>query len=288
MSTYIDTARVQAYKKNIILLSQQKGSRLASTVRTDGEVVGKRVFFDRIGSTAAQQMTSRHADTPLMSTPHSRRSATMADYNWADLVDNVDKLKVLNDPTSSYSMNAMFAFGRTKDDVIIDALGGSAETGEDGSTSQALPSAQQIANGSADMTLAKLIEAKKILDAAEVDENVPRYLVMGSEQYEALLNITTVTSSDYNTVKALVKGEIDTYLGFKFIRSERLDVASNIRSCFAYAHTAVGLGLPQDIKVDIGPRRDKNNSTQVYVEMSLGAVRLEDVQVVQIDCDEAA
>lgn len=288
MSTYIDTARVQAYKKNIMLLSQQKGSRLAPTVRVDGEVVGKRVFFDRIGATAAQQMTSRHADTPLVSTPHSRRSAVMTDYNWADLVDNVDKLKVLNDPTSAYAQNAMYAFGRTKDDVIIDALGGTAETGETGSGSQALPAGQKIVNGSADMTLAKLIEAKKILDAAEVDENVERFLVQGSEQFEALLNITTVTSSDYNSIKALVRGEIDTYLGFKFIRSERLDVASNIRSCFAYARTAVGMGLPQDIKVDIGPRRDKNNSTQVYVEMSLGAVRVEDEQVVQIDCDESA
>lgn len=288
MSTQIDVARVQQYKQNIIMLSQQRGSRLAPTVRVDADIVGKRCFFDRIGSTEAQLMTSRHADTPLMNTSHSRRSAVMKDYNWADLVDNVDKLKLINDPTSPYAINAMWAFGRQKDDTIITALGGTAETGEAGAGSQALPSGQKIANGSADLTLAKLIEAKTKLMAAEVDEMVPLFLVVGSEQIAALLNDSTLTSSDFNVVKALVKGDIDTFMGFKFIRSERLSVTSSIRLCYAYAQTAVGLGLPSDISVDIGPRRDKNNSMQVYVEMSLGAVRLEDEQVVEIACDESA
>lgn len=287
MSTQIDVARVQQYKKNVMMLSQQRGSRLAPTVRVDGEIVGKRVFFDRIGSTEAQQMTSRHADTPLVSTPHSRRSVTMADYNWADLVDNVDKLKIINDPTSQYAVNAMWAFGRTKDDVIISALGGTAETGEDGSGSQALPSGQKIAHGSAGLTLTKLITAKKMLDAAEVDENIPRYIAHTAEQMEDLLNDTTVTSHDYNTIKALVKGDIDTFMGFKFLRSERLtNDATPSRLCYAYAGTAIGLALPEDITTKISERNDKNHSMQVYVEMSLGAVRVEDEQVVEIACNE--
>jgi len=286
MSTQIDVARVQQYKQNVIMLSQQRGSRLAPTVRVDGDVIGKRCYFDRIGSTEAQQMTSRHADTPLMNTPHSRRSVPMTDYNWADLVDNVDKLKLINDPTNPYAVNAMWAFGRTKDDVIISALGGSAETGEAGAGSQALPSGQIIAHGSADLSLAKLITAKKMLMAAEVDDMVPLNIVCSAEQIDALLNDTTITSADYNSVKALVKGDIDTFMGFNFIRSERLVHDGTSRECYAYAQTAVGLALPQDITVDVGPRRDKNNSMQVYVEMSLGAVRLEDEQVVQILCNE--
>ncbi len=75
-------------------------------------------------------------------------------------------------------------------------------------------------------------------------------------------------------------------MGFKFIRSERLLSDGTSRLVYAFAQTAVGLALPKDITVDVGPRRDKNNSTQVYVEMSLGAVRIEDEQVVEIACNE--
>jgi hypothetical protein len=92
MSTEIDVHRVQQYKNNIFYLSQQRMSRLRATVRDDGDIVGKKVFFDRIGATAAQKVTTRHADTPLMNTPHSRRAAVMFDYDWGDLVDQMDQL----------------------------------------------------------------------------------------------------------------------------------------------------------------------------------------------------
>lgn len=287
MSTQIEAWRVEAYKRNVIMLSQQKGSRLQMTCNVDGDVIGKRCYFDRIGLTEPQQMTSRHADTPLMDTPHTRRSATMADYNWADLVDRVDKLKIINDPTSPYAQVAVSAFGRKKDDVIISAMLGTAETGEDGSGSQTLPAGQKIAHGGTGLTLAKLIEANKLLDAAEVDPDLPRYFATNAAGIEDLLNDTTITSADYNTVKALVAGDIDTFMGFKFIRTERLTLDSNSdRQNIAFAQGAVGLALPEDVIVKISERDDKNYSTQVYVEMSLGAVRVEDERVVEVAVNE--
>ncbi len=91
MSTQITTAFVEQYKSNVFHLAQQKGSRLRGAVKTE-TVTGKAHFFERIGSTAAQLRTSRHSDTPRVDTPHSRRKVTMNDYDWADLIDNEDKV----------------------------------------------------------------------------------------------------------------------------------------------------------------------------------------------------
>ena len=103
MSIEITTAFVEQYKSNVFHLAQQKGSRLRDTVKLE-TVNGKSHFFERIGSVAAEKRTSRHADTPRMDTPHSRRKVTMDDYDWADLIDNEDKVRMLISPQSEYAM----------------------------------------------------------------------------------------------------------------------------------------------------------------------------------------
>jgi hypothetical protein len=286
MSVQITTAFVEQYKANVLHLAQQKGSRLRDAVRTE-TVTGKAHFFERIGSTAAQKRTSRHSDTPRMDTPHSRRKVTMDDYDWADLIDNEDKVRLLISPSSDYAMAGAFAMGRAMDDAIIAAATGNAYTGVSGGTTQALTSGQKIVHGSANLTLAKLIEAKEILDAAEVDPEEPRFLVCEASQISNLLNSTTVTSSDFNTVKALVQGNIDTFLGFKFIRSQRLGTdATPSRQVLAFTKSAIGLALGSDISTKISERSDKNYATQVFLSMTIGATRIEEEKMVEIACNE--
>tara|TARA_R110002073_G_scaffold217537_1_gene377598 strand:- start:533 stop:1396 length:864 start_codon:yes stop_codon:yes gene_type:complete len=287
MSTSVTTAFVQQYSANVQMLSQQMGSRLRDAVRVEN-IVGKNAFFDQVGSATAQLRTSRHADTPQIDTPHARRRVSLADYEYADLIDDQDKVRMLIDPTSAYAMASAAAMGRAMDDVLITAALGTSYTGETGSTSTAFDSDNQIAHGSADMSIAKLIEAKKILDLADVDPSIPRYIAVGPNQIEALLGTTSVTSSDFNTVKALVQGDVDTFMGFKFIVTNRLSVASDIRSCFAWAEDGLALGIGKDINARIDERADKGYATQVYYCMSVGATRMEESKVVQIDCDESA
>jgi len=107
-----------------------------------------------------------------------------------------------------------------------------------------------------------------------------------------LLVIADVKSSDYNTVKALVKGEIDTFLGFKFIRSERLPLNRSStgaadRSCFAWAQDGMLLAIGQNPTGRISERDDKNYSTQVFYSQSIGVTRMEEVKVVELLCQEA-
>ena len=289
MSTQVTTAFVQQYSANVQMLSQQMGSRLRDAVRVEN-VVGKNAFIDQIGSATAALRTSRHADTPQMDTPHDRRRLSLADYEYADLVDDQDKVRMLIDPTSSYARAAAAAMGRAMDDVIITAATGTANTGETGSGSATLDATlNSVGSASSNdgLTLAKLREAKRKMDLNDVDPSIPRYIAVGPKQIEDLLGDTTVTSSDFNTVKALVQGELDTFMGFRFIMSNRLTVDSNdIRKCFAWAEDGLTLGVGKDISARIDERADKGYATQVYYCMSIGSVRMEEDKVVQIFCDE--
>lgn len=105
MSVNITNAFVEQYSSNVTMLSQQMGSKLRGAVDVES-VRGKNAFFDQIGATAAVARTTRHGDTPRVDTPHSRRRVSLADFEWADLIDDLDKVRMLNDPTSNYAKAA--------------------------------------------------------------------------------------------------------------------------------------------------------------------------------------
>mgnify|MGYP003633563516 FL=1 len=286
MSVNITTSFVEQYSANVQMLSQQMGSQLRGAVDVES-IKGKNSFFEQIGKVTAQLRTSRHGSTPQIDTPHSRRSLTTATYEWADLIDDADKIRMLIDPTSSYAKAAAAAMGRAMDSVIITAALGTAKTGVSGATSTALPSGQKVAHGSAGLTVAKLLSAKKILDENDIDPSVKRFCVVSPEQVEDLLNTTEVKSSDFNTVKALAQGDINSFLGFDFITSNLLtqDATPN-RQVFAFAADGIKLGIGKDITAKISERDDKSYSTQVYYCMDLGATRMEEEKIVEIACVE--
>ena len=210
----------------------------------------------------------------------------MDDYDWADLIDNEDKVRMLISPSSEYAMAGAWAMGRAMDDAIISAVSGTSFGGVSGGTSVALASGQKIVHGSAGLTLAKLLSAKEILDSSDVDPDEPRYMVVTAKQLQNMLGVEQITSADYANVKALVQGDIDTFLGFKFIRTERLVTDGTNRLALAFTQNAVGLALGQDITTKISERADKNYATQVFLSMSIGATRVEDEKVVEIACVE--
>ena len=284
MSSQVTTAFVQQYSANIQMLSQQMGSLLRDKVRVES-VNGKNASFDQVGSVTAVKRTSRHSDTPQIDTPHARRRVSLVDYEFADLIDEQDKVRLLIDPTSSYAQAAAFAMGRAMDDEIISAALGTAFTGETGSTSTA--NANQIVHGSAGLTIAKLRTAKQTLDLNSVDPSIPRFIIVGPKQITDLLGTTEVTSSDFNTVKALANGEINSFLGFNFIVSNRLSLDGTTRSCIAYAQDGIALGVGKDVMARIDERSDKGYATQVYYCASFGATRMEEDKVVEVQCTES-
>ncbi len=297
MSFTIDQALVNTYKANIDIKFQQKGSRLRPYVRVESQNA-EFDFYDRIGPTDAVEVTGRHQDTPLVGTDHDRRRVSLRDFDWADLIDNKDKIRMLADPTSAYTMNAVYALGRKMDDCIIEAAFGTSYSGKDGSTSVAFPSSQLVASnyverGTAavsNLTIGKLRRTRYLLDKAEAanEGEADLVIVVDPSQVQGLLATTEVTNSDYNTIKALVAGQIDTYMGFRFIKSNRLAVASNVRDVIAFEKQGLLLAVNSDVSVDVGPRRDKRNSIQVYVQGHFNATRMWEEKVIKIQCDETA
>lgn len=313
MSVQISEAFVKQFNSNVFHLSQQKGSKLKGAVRNESQK-GESQFFDRIGSTSAVRKLGRHADTPRVDSEHSRRRVTLVDYEWADLIDNEDKLRTLIDPTNEYAQSAMYAMGRAMDDEIISAALGNAYSGVDGSTSVALTSTQKLAahDGSTttgvNLNVKTLRAVKAKFDSNDVDESIKKYFAIGSSQLQSLLAETEIKSIDYNSIKALVMGEVNEFMGFQFIRLERLSrSSSNItytvtngtvgagtgtisaavsRKCFAWAQDGILLAIAQDMKSRISERADKSYATQVYACMGLGATRMEEVKVVEVDCAE--
>lgn len=309
MNFQIESWRVQAYTAAVYQLSQQRQSRLAPIVRSE-TFKGKSEFFDRIGLASIQWKSARNSPTPNLDIDHSRRMVTTKMAEWATMVDRKDKLQNIHDPENQYVQAASMAMGRAKDSVLIDAALGNAKSGEDGSTLVSLPNAQKIAAVSggavAPLNLQALLAAKQKLDAAEAMG--PRYLVHNAAQLQSLLNQTQVTSADYNTVRALVHGEIDTFLGFKFIHSELLlassvysssatfdpntglyssaggniSVPSGAISAFAFVGDGLLLGQNEDMVGRIDERPDYSYNIQVYSSMDVGAVRMEEVKVVEI------
>lgn len=282
MSIEITTAMVKQYNATIQILMQQKDSRFSGAVRTE-TLVGKDGYFDQIGATAAVKRTARHADTPQVNTPHLRRKVTGSAYDWADLVDNFDTPRLLTDPTSKYVQNAVFALNRAKDLEVAAVFNATVYGGEDGTTSYTFDTTNNlIAAASTGMTIAKLLSAKEILDGYDVDEE-DRYIVMSAKEFSDLLETTAVTSSDFNTVKALVNGQLNTFLGFTFKRYQPLVTATTTRNCFAWQKNSMLMAVNKDVITDVGPRRDKNMAIQAYAGVMIGATRMDEKGVVQIN-----
>lgn len=298
MSTTINTAFVKQFGDNIQLLSQQMQSRLRPLVN-EKMVRGEAATFERLGTEALVEKTSRHTDTPLGDIAHTRRTVALRTFHQAELIDNEDQVKMLIDPRSDYARALVAAANRKIDDVVLDALIGNSYSGKNGDSVAALPSGQLIAAGGTALTVTKLKEAKTLLMQANVDlDQDELFLVVNAEGLEDLYGITEFINRDYRFAKMDLEtgtpaaGFVGEFLGFKIYHCERITnmtgtytgtaIASSARPAIAFTRSAIGLAIGQDIKTQISQRDDKNYAHQVYIEMTLGATRIHDDRVVDI------
>jgi hypothetical protein len=269
----VDQAFIEAFKSNVLMLCQQKPSRLRPNV-SEMVVKAEVANVERLGATEAVEKTSRHTPTPVVDSDHSRRKFGMSDYIWADLLDEQDALRMLISPKSDYAAAAGYAMNRQYDNLIIAAMGGSATDGD--GVAIPLPASQKV-TAAGGMSMDAVLEAKQILDENEVDPN-DRFIVCKADAMIKMLGTTEVSSSDFNTVKALVQGDFKTWLGFTWITTELL--ADN--TAYAWHKSGMRLGVGLDIKTRIDTRLDVSMATQVFCRFSAGCTRLEEEKVVEL------
>jgi hypothetical protein len=198
----------------------------------------------------------------------------------------------LIDPSGPYAKNAAMAMGRAMDQEIISAADGTAYTGVAGGTATAYDSNNTVdvqvgVSPAADtgLNVGKLRAAKQILDANEAEDD-DRFCIINAKQLQNLLGETEVTSSDYASVKALVNGEVDTFLGFRMVRTELIGVDANSdHKVLFWQKMGMKLAIGKEPVVKISERADKNYATQVFTSMSIGSTRMQEELVGYIECD---
>jgi len=277
-------------------LVQQKNSKLKEYVTIDS-IEGKEKSYNQIDTTSMTQITDRSRDTRISDQAMAKRWIRPQQYDCAKLVDEWDE-QLLGEvvlPTSPIIQSHAAAYGRTCDTIIIGALGGTAYTGTTGTTATPLPAGQKVgvqyvesgAAANSGLTIAKLRAAKFLFDSNDVDEEEERIIVVSAKQLQDLLKTTEATSADYNTVRALVDGNLNTFMGFKFRRTQLLPKTATVRSVYAYVKSGVILA-ERGLKTHMDIRTDLSHSLQIRSVASLAAVRMEEKKVVEIACDEGA
>ena len=269
----------QAYGQNIMQLAQQKYSKLINTVYLKPNVRGKTYFQDQIGSWSMSTKGGRNVQTPNNDPELARRMGVMLDYHDNRMLDRGDELKSISDPRSAYTIAAARSLGRKIDDVIIAAaVSTTQKSGETGSTTA--PTTTTILASASNITLTNILAWKKALDDNDV-EMEDRYAIIDTESLASLLDVTEIGSADYNSVKALVKGDINSFLGFTWITSTRLSQQSGLIG-LVYQKYALCLAMAAQPMVRTDERSDLSYSWQIYYELNCGACRLEENRIRKI------
>jgi hypothetical protein len=270
--TLFDTEVKQAYQADAVL---------RNTVRLRTGVTASTHKFPKIGAGVAQVRVPQTDVTPLNVT-YSQATVTLSDWIAAEYSDIFNQAKVNFDERQELVQVVSKAIGRRADQLVIDALANSGTS---------LTVSNDIGASDSNLNVAKLREAKRLMDA----NNVPmddRYMLIHASNLASLLSETAVTSSDFNSVKALVQGDINSFLGFNFItigdRSEgglTGGGSGSDRTVYAWHKSAIGMAEGMGVRSEINYIPEKT-SWLVASMFSAGATAIDAGGVVSIACRE--
>lgn len=286
------------FSTNLELKLQQAGSKLRGKV-AEGSHVGKQASpVQYEGPIKAKTPAGRFAPKDRTDSTYERRWVFPKDAEIDQLIDSFDQLKTIVDPKSPKSTNAANAVGRAWDDELITAATASASIGVDaGSLSSETFDTTEFqiqddfgASAATGLTVAKLIETKRILRHYENDLEMERVtLIIGSKQEADLLSQTQVVSTEFNDRPVLVDGRLTRFLGFDIVVMERLPtIATNTRGVLAFVSGGLYLGIWKDMMNRVSIRNDLSGEPyDLYTCTSYGATRLQAGKLIQIECLDA-
>ena len=300
MATSTDAGLIPLYtvqfSTNLELLLQQMGSKLRGKVR-EGFHVGKMASpINQIGAISLKAPAGRFVPKNRSDADFVRRWVLPQEGEIDQLIDSFDELQTIVDPKAQYTENAANAVGRGWDDCIINAATGTAYTGQDAnslSTENFSTTSFQIlsnfgASAAAGLTVAKMIEAKRIFEHYHNDLEMDRpTMVIGSQQHSDLLNQVQVVSTEFNERPVLVNGSVKEFLGFDIVISERLPqtTAGSVRGVLTFVKSGMYLGMWKDITNRVSIRNDLSGEPwDLYTSVMYGASRLQPGKVLQILC----
>lgn len=295
MPISIPNAYIETYESNVRHLAQQKRSKLRDCV-TEVNRQSKTHNWDRLAASTARLKDSVRKVSPAGGSGSgavdttdglewTRRATLIQTWDWGEIIASEEALQMLIDPYSSVTENGAMAMKRAVDDIIISKAAALASDGHGGTS--AFPPAQLVGDGTAQMSMDMLLTVRRKFAENDVELDEPLFLVISPAQQEALLKEEKVTSFDYQNQKMLADGYVENFLGFsKVIVSTRLAdgvVPSTSVACYAMTRKALGLHVAGEIRAQAAPRPDMSFETQVYLQLDMDCVRVEDEHIVKID-----
>jgi len=300
MSENLSKLFTTQYSTILTLKLQQTTSKLRGRVM-EGSHVGKQASpIQYAGAVKMMPPQGRFAPIGRQDIDFVRRWVTPVDRDVNQLIDTFDKLKTTIDPQSQEIAAVAAAVNREYDDRLISAAYGTALLGTDGAsftseTWASISSSWSVAStfGSAaasGLTVAKMIEAKRIMRKAQVDMEAESLTWVTNSQGESdLLNQVQVVSTEFSDRPVLTDGKVTRLLGWDIVYSERLPSASNVRTNLPFAKSGLYLGLWNERTDDVRQRPDLSGLPyQLYTMMSCGAVRLEPGRLLECLCADTS
>jgi len=278
MAKSLSAASIAEFDAEVKHAYQGKG-KLRGTVRVRTGVTGGTHRFPKLGAGVATQRLPQ-TDVIPMNVQHSNQTATLQNWNAAEYTDIFDQAEVNFDEQRELAQVIAGAIGRREDQLILDAASAAATT---------LTVATTVGGAATGINSAKVRRAKRLLDDQGV-EMEDRHILVSAAGLEAMLGTTEATNSDFNTVKALVNGELDTFIGFRWhiieTRGEGgLPYTGTVRTCFAYAKSALGLAVGMDFRTEANYIPEKT-SWLANGLFKAGAVAIDPLGLVQISATE--
>lgn len=288
----VEETYIYTYAKNLAFKAQQMNSRLFNSVLSDTsmEAGGKLHKVEQQWfPVSLDERTTRFQDTNLSEMQSENRWYRFKDFNKAIGIDDMDIKRSLQDPQSSATQSLSMAWARKMDETIKNAFFGDAIVGEDGDATKAFDSKNVVASTIGETTglnIEKILAGMEILKASDYLQ--PGDMVtcpVTAKQWRNLMKEMQYTNIEYSNTKTLPSGILVPYLGVNFVEYQGLDANEAGETLVPlYVKRAMFIGMPGLKKVRIGERGDKSYAKQIYIEGSVGATRLDENGVVQLQC----
>lgn len=289
IATYtVPQHHVLMFTSNVQAALVRSGGLLRSYVSNGSYVGEKSQVVNFLGPVEFTERDTPYQDTVVTEPEHTQRWVSGRDFDCAILVDRLDTLKMIYEPTNPYVERMREAAARKEDEIIMAKFFATAKSGKNGDSLTSFPSQDIIPHGSTGMSVAKLRAARKLLKKRHVDlrREQPK-IAITAEQADDLLGETAVGSADYNVVKTLVDGEVNRFMGFEFVPIEDIiPLDGTTRSCPVWVPSGHHYGSWQNLAITIGNRADKNNVKQVHGSFTADATRLQEGKVLSLECTE--
>ncbi len=281
MSVNLTTAQVQSFD-DIVKQSYQAMGKLRPTVRVKTGVIGNSHRFTKIGKGTATPRIPQ-TDVVPMNVSYSTATATLTDWNAPEYTDIFNQQKVNFDEQRQLAMVIAGAITRREDELILAAID---------AASTSLTVSTDIGGTGTNLNTAKFRDSKKQLDAGGVPAG-DRYFVAHANNIYGLLGDTTATSADFNSIRALVDGQINTWLGFTMVPFEDRDegglpLSGSVRTCYAYHGGSMGsmghaVGIEFRTEINYIPEKTSWLCNGLF---TAGSVAIDAEGIVEISCTE--